>query len=231
MAGEHPDETGEGPDDADDLRGERRAPIVVAMLAAIALPFLMPSEITSGARWVVSVVEAVLLVAMLVLDPGRIDRATAGVHRVRLALITVLAAAAAFAAGRLATVILTGSAGADSPGDLFRAGGLVWIYLMIAFAFVYWELDAGGPGARVHHPRAHPDLLFPQHADPTIAPNGWRPVFVDYLYVAFTTATGFGPADTVPLAHWAKLAMAVQAMASLVVIGLVLARAVNILAA
>ena len=228
MGAEHIDDTGE---DADDPRGERRAPIVVAMLAAIALPFLMPSEITSEARWVVSAIEAVLLVAMLVLDPGRIDRATAGVHRVRLALITVLAAGAAFAAARLATVILTGSAGADSPSDLFLAGGLVWIYLMIAFAFVYWELDGGGPGERIHHPRPHPDLLFPQHADPSIAPDDWRPVFVDYLYVAFTTAIGFGPADTVPLARWAKLAMAVQAMASLVVIGLVLARAVNILAA
>ena len=200
------------------------------MLAAIALPFLMPAEITSGMRWVVSGLEAVLLVAMLLMDPGRIDRATVGVHRVRLALITVLAAGAAYGAARLATVILTSSAGANSPSDLFRAGGLVWVNLMIAFGFVYWELDGGGPGARVHTPREHPDLLFPQHADPSIAADGWRPVFVDYLYLAFTTAMTFGPAETVPLAHWAKLAMAVQALSSLVVIGLVLARAVNILA-
>ena len=228
MGGAHDDSAG---GDADDPRGERRAPIVITMLVAMAIPHFMPPEVTSVMRWIVTGLLATLLIAMLVMDPGRIDRATAGVHRVRMALITVLAAGAAYATGRLATVILTGSPGADSPADLFRAGGLVWIYLVIAFGFVYWELDGDGPGARIHRPQEHPDLLFPQHADPSIAPAGWRPVFVDYLYLAFTTAIGFGPADTVPLAHWAKLAMAVEAVASLVVIGLVLARAVNILAA
>lgn len=229
MAGEHSDDVAD--EDDDDPRGERRGPIVVTMLVAMALPHFMPSEITSVMRFVVTGLLGTLLIAMLAMDPGRIDRATAGVHRVRLALITVLAAGAAYATARLAIVILTGSSGADSATDLFRAGGLVWVYLVIAFGFVYWELDGGGPGARVHRPREHPDLLFPQHADPSIAPPGWRPVFVDYLYLGFTTAIGFGPADTIPLAHWAKLAMAVQAVASLVVIGLVLARAVNILAA
>lgn len=229
MGGEDADDTAGG--EADDPRGERRAPIVITMLAAMAIPHFMPPEVTSVMRWVVTVLLATLLIAMLVMDPGRIDRATAGVHRVRMALITVLAAGAAYATARLAIVILTGSTGADSATDLFQAGGLVWLYLVIAFGFVYWELDGGGPGARIHRPQAHPDLLFPQLADPTLAPPGWRPVFVDYLYVAFTTAIGFGPADTIPLARWAKLAMAVQAMASLVVIGLVLARAVNILAA
>ena len=217
--------------DADDPRGERRAPIVVTMLIAMALPHFMPPEVTSVMRWIVTALLATLLIAMLVMDPGRIDRATAGVHGVRMALITVLAVGAAYATARLAIVILTGSSGADSATDLFQAGGLVWVYLVIAFGFVYWELDGGGPGARVHTPREHPDLLFPQHADPSIAPPGWRPVFVDYLYLAFTTAIVFGPADTVPLAHWAKTAMAVEAIASLVVIGLVLARAVDILAA
>ena len=228
MAGKHSDDAAD--EDADDPRGERRAPIVVTMLIAMAIPHFMPPEVTSVMRWIVTGLLATLLIAMLVMDPGRIDRATAGVHRVRMALITVLAAGAAYATVRLATVILTGSAGADSATDLFRAGGLVWVYLVIAFGFVYWELDGGGPGARIHRPKEHPDLLFPQHADASIAPPDWRPLFVDYLYVAFTTAIGFGPADTVPLAHWAKLAMAIQAVASLVVIGLVLARAVNILA-
>ena len=157
----------------DDPRGERRAPIVITMLVAMAIPHFMPPEVTSVMRWIVTGLLAALLIAMLVMDPGRIDRATAGVHRVRMALITVLAAGAAYATVRLATVILTGSAGADSATDLFRAGGLVWVYLVIAFGFVYWELDGGGPGARIHRPKPHPDLLFPQLADPSIAPPGW----------------------------------------------------------
>jgi hypothetical protein len=50
-----------------------------------------------------------------------------------------------------------------------------------------------------------------------------------YHYLGFTNATAFSPTDVMPLARWAKLAMTVQATGSLAVLGLVIARAVNIL--
>ncbi len=59
-------------------------------------------------------------------------------------------------------------------------------------------------------------------------PPGWRPVFVDYVYLGVTNGMAFSPTDVMPLAHWAKLAMGIQSIASLAVIGLVIARAVNI---
>ena len=59
-------------------------------------------------------------------------------------------------------------------------------------------------------------------------PPGWRPTFVDYLYLAVTNGLAFSPTDVMPLAHWAKLAMGIQSIASLSLIGLVIARAVNI---
>ena len=62
-----------------------------------------------------------------------------------------------------------------------------------------------------------------------MAPPGWRPQFFDYLYLGFTNATAFSPTDVMPLARWAKLAMTVQALTSLFILGLVIARAVNIL--
>ena len=61
-----------------------------------------------------------------------------------------------------------------------------------------------------------------------MAPPGWRPQFFNYLYLGFTNATAFSPTDVMPLARWAKLAMTVQAIASLFILGLVIARAVNI---
>ncbi len=61
-----------------------------------------------------------------------------------------------------------------------------------------------------------------------IAAPGWRPEFFDYLYLGFTDATAFSPTDVMPLARWAKLAMTVQAVSSLMILGLVIARAVNI---
>jgi len=74
-----------------------------------------------------------------------------------------------------------------------------------------------------------PTSRFPQQMNPDIAPEDWRPRFIDYLYLAFTNATAFSPTDAMPLAPWAKIAMAVQAAISLAVLGLVVARAVNVL--
>ena len=62
-----------------------------------------------------------------------------------------------------------------------------------------------------------------------MAPPGWRPQFFDYPYLGFTNATAFSPTDVMPLARWAKLAMTVRALSSLFILGLVIARAVNIL--
>jgi hypothetical protein len=61
-----------------------------------------------------------------------------------------------------------------------------------------------------------------------VAPPGWRPEFPDYLYLGFTNATAFSPTDVMPVARWGKLAMTVQSIASLAILGLVIARAVNI---
>jgi len=47
--------------------------------------------------------------------------------------------------------------------------------------------------------------------------------------VSFTTSTAFSPTDTMPLSRWAKSLMMVQALASLTTIGLLAARAVNLI--
>jgi hypothetical protein len=43
-----------------------------------------------------------------------------------------------------------------------------------------------------------------------------------------TTNTAFSPTDVMPLARWAKLTMALQSLIALTVVGLVIARAVNV---
>ena len=71
----------------------------------------------------------------------------------------------------------------------------MWVSNNIAFALLYWELDGGGAAARAHDMATYVDLAFPQHLNPGIAPPGWRPRFVDYLYLGFTNATAFSPTD------------------------------------
>jgi hypothetical protein len=130
---------------------------------------------------------------------------------------------------RLIDDLISGGPETNSPADLLGVGFGVWIYTVIAFAFWYWVLDGGGAGARAATPDALPGLAFPQHLNPHVRAPGWRPRFLDYLYLGFTNATAFSPTDVMPLALRAKLVMAVQATTSLAILGLVIARAVNIL--
>jgi hypothetical protein len=93
---------------------------------------------------------------------------------------------------------------------------------------LYWELADGGPARRDGGEPPYPDFAFPQQMSPEVAPPGWRPAFVDYLYIGITNGLAFSPTDAMPLATWAKLTMAAQAFLSFVVLGLVVARAVNV---
>jgi hypothetical protein len=214
----------------DATSGEPRLPLVVTLLVATVIPLLLPDELLPGPRWLFPVVIVALMTAMLILDPGRIDRRSRPLRRLRVGIALVLAASTTYATLALANALVVGSAAiVNSPGELLRTGGLVWVALVITFTFVYWELDLGGPGERAHGlERRFPDLAFPQDLSPDVARPGWRPMFVDYLYLGLTNNLAFSPTDVMPLAHWAKLVMALQSLASLLILGLVIARAVNI---
>lgn len=203
--------------------------MIVTLVIAMAFPFLLPPRFSLGPKWLVPTVEGLLLVALVIADPGLIDRRSTVVRAISLALAAVLVVGAVGVTLRLVTDLIEGGPETNSASALLGAGFLIWLYNIIASAFLFWELDGGGPEARVSAPPKFPDLAFPEHLNPKIAPPGWRPEFFDYLYLGFTNATAFSPTDVMPRARWAKLAMAVEAAGSLIVLGLVIARAVNIL--
>jgi hypothetical protein len=209
--------------------GEKRWPMALTLLVAIALPFLLPPRFSLAPQWVIPVVEAFLLVALVAADPGRIDKKSSLVRTLSLGLVGILVFGAAAVTTRLVIDLIRGGPDTNSPGQLIRIGSVVLVYIVITFAFLYWELDGGGPESRARATPQFPDFAFPEHLNPQVAKPGWRPEFFDYLYLAFTNATAFSPTDVMPLARWAKLAMALQATSCLTVLGLVIARAVNIL--
>jgi hypothetical protein len=96
-------------------------------------------------------------------------------------------------------------------------------------AFVFWLMDGGGPIARQTGLPHTPEFMWPQTENPQLAPTGWQPGFLDYLYLSFTNATAFSPTDVMPLSARMKMVMLVEAGASAITLVLVAARAVNIL--
>lgn len=210
-------------------RAERRWTASAFVLVSMTVPFLLPARYSPGDLWLLPTVEGLVLLALIVVDPGRIDRPGRRVRALSLALVVAIAAGAAWGSVRLVWDLLHGDPQTTVATQLLISGALIWLQTIIAFAFLYWELDNGGPVNRHLRPRDHPDLAFPQHLEPSIAAPGWRPIFFDYLYLALTNATAFSPTDVMPLARWAKSAMAAQSILSIVILSLVVANAVNLL--
>jgi hypothetical protein len=202
--------------------------MAVAVLAAMALTILLPKELRLGPVWLVPSVVGLLLLALILGDPGRISRRSRILRGLSIGLVSLLAVDALWSTGLLVNELIHGGSLTNSADELLDAGACVWVLNNIAFSLLYWELDSGGAAERLVRPRRYPDLAFPQELNPQVAREGWRPRFVDYLYLGFTNATAFSPTDAMPLAPWAKLTMALQAVTSLVILGLVVARAVNV---
>ena len=114
----------------------------------------------------------------------------------------------------------------DSIG-LVRDAAILWISNILVFGMWYWELDGGGPLKR--HKAGHKaiDFMFPQQVDGDT--DGWAPHFIDYVFLAFNTATAFSPTDTPPLSRPAKVLMMIESIISLIIIAGLAARAINIL--
>ena len=113
--------------------------------------------------------------------------------------------------------------------QLLASSVAAWATNVLLFSLVYWRLDRGGPEARANHADPKPDWLFPQQGVPEYVPPEWHATFVDYLFLAFDTATAFSPTDALPLTSRAKVLMMLESIISLVTIIAVAARAINIL--
>ena len=222
--------------------GESPWPPILAVLTAAGLYATLPTRFAASStaafgvvRWVVPTLAVVLLVPLALSSvPRRVPAVLrrTGAFRIgrrvaSLAVIALMTAANAAAIVLLVHILITGEK--TVARQLLRAAIHMWSMNVLVFALWFWELDSGGPHARCRAEEVKPDFLFPQQATPEIAEPGWRPNFIDYLYVSFTNATAFSPTDTMPLSRWAKMAMLVESTAGLLLAVIVAARAVNIL--
>lgn len=215
------------------VTGESRIPLTLALIGAIALQLLLPKSITLiHERWLLPTLQGILLLLTIISNPLRLTKQSPYIRAVSLIMLGAIAFNDVVGIIRLVDLLVNGNKtflGKLTGQDLIRAAVVIWLTNVIVFALAYYELDQGGPFQRMLG-EGRADFQFPQQTEdlrstwPT-----WRPTFVDYLYTSFTNSTAFSPTDTMPLSQWAKMAMLVQSGSALVTIGVIAARAVNIL--
>jgi hypothetical protein len=208
---------------------EPRGQAVLAFLAICAIYLALPRSLVIGPTWLLPTLIVVLLVPTVVS------------HRVgKQSLNRTLG----FVINGITTLALIGSvillvralpAHRGSPVQMLRSGGLLWLTNVIVFALWYWRLDGGGPTLRQKEKKfGSTSFLFPQMQIPHDERGQfecvrWRPRFIDYLFVALTQSSTFGPTDAPVLARWAKILAMIQILISLTIVVLLISRAVGVL--
>jgi hypothetical protein len=208
---------------------EPRWQALLAFIAVGGIYLALPRSLIFGPAWLLPTLIAVLLVPTVIAHrTGRqsVNRALGiGINSIiTLALV-----------GSVVLLVIALPSHKEEPLRLLGSGAALWITNVLVFALWYWRLDGGGPTIR--HERkdfGSTSFLFPQMQVPRderqqFACARWRPRFVDYLFVAFTQSSTFGPTDAPLLARWAKVLTMIQVFISLSIVILLISRAVGVL--
>ena len=208
---------------------EPRWQALLAFLAIGAIYLALPHTLVVGPIWLLPTVIVVLLVPTVV--SHRMGR-----HSLNRALGTIINGITTLALiGSVILLVRALPSHRETPLQLLRSGGFLWLTNVIVFALWYWRLDGGGPVLRHRQNKfGSTSFLFPQMQIPhderaQFACTRWRARFIDYLFVAFTQSSTFGPTDAPLLARWAKVLTMIQILISLTIVILLIARAVGVL--
>ncbi len=214
---------------ASPIRIEPRWPLVLATLGVLCVLTFLPARIRLFPSWFPYVIGTALLLPMALvwLSGGR--PRWLRVERTTTLVFSVLGEAVTLTTVLYLVVEMLNRPQDFSGRQLLTSSIGAWITNVLAASLVYWRIDRGGPEARANNTGTKPDWLFPQTGVPAEAPPHWRPTYVDYLFLAFSTAMAFSPADALPLTSRAKMLMMLESAVSLLTLVTVAARAINIL--
>ncbi|GHO81098.1 hypothetical protein KSD_88690 [Ktedonobacter sp. SOSP1-85] len=202
------------------------APRWAAILGSLMLGvlyFFLPAKLRLGPAWLLLAIEIVALCPAIIarLFGRRLPHFTTRL----LTLLTLGVVTAALAIGVLLLIV---TLPADKHAQvLFSSAIVLWLFNILVFSLWYWEVDGGGPVKRHQAGHKAVDWQFPQQIGGN--DGSWAPHYLDYLFVAFTTATALSPTDTMPLTRRIKALMMVQALIAMSLIVIVAARAINML--
>lgn len=208
---------------------EPRWQALLAFLAVGAIYLALPRSLIVGPIWLLPTLIVVLLVPTVV--SHRTGRRS--LNRVLGILINGITTLALI--GSVILLVRALPSHTESPLQLLLSGALLWLTNVIVFALWYWRLDGGGPTIRQELKKfGSTSFLFPQMQVPhderaQFECTRWRPRFIDYLFVALTQSSTFGPTDAPLLARWVKILAMIQIFISLSIVILLISRAVGVL--
>jgi len=208
---------------------EPRWQAILALLAIGGIHLALLRWFIVGPIWLLPAVIVVLLV------PTIMSHRT-GRHSLNHALGIVINAIITLALiGSVVLLVTTLPSHKEAPLRLLGSGAALWLTNVLVFALWYWRLDGGGPNVRDRRREfGSRSFVFPQmqieKAERShFGAERWRPGFVDYLFIAFTQSSTFGPTDAPLLARWAKGLAMCQIFISLSIVVLLISHAVGIL--
>jgi hypothetical protein len=202
---------------------------LLAMVAVGGVYLALPRELVIGPTWLLPTVIAVLLAPTILTHRVGRHSFNHALGIVNNGIITVALI------GSVSLLVATLASHKQAPLRLLRSGAELWLTNVLVFSLWYWRLDGGGPNVRDKHPEfgsrsfVFPQMQIEKSERERFGVEHWRPGFVDYLFIAFTQSSTFGPTDAPLLARWAKLLAAVQIFISLSIVILLIARAVGVL--
>jgi hypothetical protein len=208
---------------------EPRWQALLALLAVGGIYLALPRSLVVGPTWLLPVVIVVLVTPTIVAHRmGRYSLNRA------LGLVTSSVITLALIAS-VVLLVLGVPAHKEAPLALLCSGAELWLTNVLAFAIWYWRLDGGGPTKRQQRREfGSRSFVFPQMQIEKIERSrfectGWRPLFIDYLFIAWTTSSTFGPTDAPLLARWAKIFTMLQIAISLTIVIVLISRAIGVL--
>jgi hypothetical protein len=211
------------------LRIEPRWPVSLTIFAVLILLTVLPDRVRLFPVWV-PYIPAIIVFASMVAIP--LTGGKAWSLRVERTIVLLFCGMQGFwTLVSLAYLIndMVNRSTEISGLELLTSSIAVWVANVLTFSLLYWWIDRDGPEARANNGTKKPDWLFPQVGVPEDVLPDWRPTFVDYLFLGFSTATAFSPTDVLPLTSRAKILMMIESSISLTTLAAVASRAINIL--
>ena len=208
---------------------EPRWQALLALLAVGGIYLALPPALVVGPTWLLPL--TIVILAAPTVIAHRMGRRS--LNRVLGIIISSIITLALIASVTL--LVLAVPAHKEPPLALLCSGVELWLTNVLVFGVWYWRLDGGGPTKR-HELREFGScsFVFPQMQIEKVERGrfecqGWRPHFIDYLFIAWTTSSTFGPTDAPLLARWAKILVMVQIAISLAIVIVLISRAVGVL--